>query len=331
MKVVKKISIKLTLLIGVLVIMNFVYKEFQMSSDVAEFANGYDQMLAKTTDANLIYFGDCSDSYRANGYQDLPGIGELIDEKFGDLNVANLSANGFHPGTYLKLAKMVEHEKHQGKKTFVVTMNLRAFSSKIIHDFTYDPVINRQLQLIDPRVPALVNRSWITYYRNPPNYRSIMEGLIEEGWKRDSLPSNYPHATLYDWYHSYDSEPADWTINNDYAQTYLYDFGFLINDQNQRVQGFDELVELCARNDWDLYFHILPIDFKAATKMVGAKLTRLISTNKKYLVNRYKNVIDNSGLIESEEFIGDYAGSHYSLFARDKMAEQIGKLVLNRP
>jgi len=316
---------------AVLMALNFIYTEFQLPSDVSEFANEYDQMLAETENANLVYFGDCSDAYRSEGMELQPGIGDLMDENFGDLNVANLSANGFHPGTYLKLIKMIEHQQNDNIKTLVVTMNLRAFSTKIIHDFTYDPIINRQLQLVEPRVPALVNRAWITYHRNPANYRARMENLIEEGWKKDSLPEGYEYPTLFDWYHSYDSDPENWTIENDYAQTYLYDFGFLINDRNERVQDFDEIVKLCERNNWKLYFHIVPIDFKSATNNVGAKLTRLISLNKKYLVNRYKNVIDNSGLLESEDFIGDYAGSHYTLGAREQMAEKIGKVILNRP
>jgi len=328
MKLIRKITLKLLLLSALCLVLNEVYHYIQFPSDLEQHANGYDLMLKDAVEADLLYFGDCSDAYREDGLETEPGIGSLIGNQLVRTKVSSLSSNGFHPGTYLKLIEMISAVADSTEKTLIVTMNLRAFSTRIINDFIYDPKICQQLQPIEPRVPALVNRAWITYHRNPVDHNNQLKEKIESGWKHDTLPEGFPYVTLFDWHSVYNNVDSTWTIENEYIQSYLYDFGFVLDAKNPRIADFDQISAICKENNWTLYFHIVPIDYRSATRYAGSRLTHLISVNRKFLINRYPNIIDNSGLITTDGFIGEYANSHYRLEARKKMAEKVAKEIM---
>lgn len=325
MEIIKKIGLKIALLVLLLAGLNEVYKLVQWPADLKLYTNGYDELIDATDNADILFLGDCSDAYRASGLDHEKGIGEYLDELMTGQTVATLSSNGFHPGTYLQL---LESSRDFSGKTVVVTLNLRAFAPKIINDYVYDPKIRKHLELLNDSYPPLLNRALLSYYRDPDDLKHQLEQKTLKAWLTDSLPPEIRYDNTFNWYYSYPNPDDIKLSDNDIAQSYIHDFGFLIDtSSNKRITQCDALLDLAHSRNWDLVFHIPAIDFNAAEEKVEPALAYLIERNLEILKHRYQNTVNNAHLLTSDHFVGPYAGSHYTAEGRKSMAIEISKFL----
>jgi hypothetical protein len=329
MREFKKIALKGVALIIGLAVLNFVYEATLWQSDIEEYA-GVANELKVAENADILYLGDCSDSYFGSGNEHEKGISQLLDSLLPNKKVATISETGFHAGMFEAILHNIPAEVKF--KTVIVTMNLRSFAAYVLYTFITNDITQR-LTFLDNNYPPLLNRFFLMTKKSQNYSGTELDTLKINAWKNDHL-NNAPFSTLYQWKTAYENGnyinfDKNWTTEQkEIGATHIANYAFKINTKtNPRIPNFDNIVEIAKQRNWKLIFHLLPENTQATSKLVGKELTQLINENCEFLKNRYtKNgviVIDNLELLNAVDFIESNPNSHYYYNGRKLMAEKI--------
>ena len=325
-KVVKKIAVRVILLALLLVGLNYFYLYVQYPHDLEMYSGKYVDMLAEAEDNDILFFGDCSDVYKEED-DTAPSVSGFLDSIF-PCQVATISENGFHPGTYVDLLKVLHHRGIKDK-TIVMTLNLRGFAPKIVFDETYDPVLKHEMTLLRTDRPALVNRASMLTPIITEEERKELRTKIDYSWDNDALQHTvqYPF-TRYFWNIYPNAENRKLSLQ-DIGQSYIHDFAFLLDDDYEfvqiRTEQIKEFWQLADKMNCTLYFYIPPINDKEIYSYGGDELIRLLHENLIWINSNYPYVIDHSLLFGGSKFVGPYASSHYTEEGRRQMAIELSK------
>jgi hypothetical protein len=331
MLVLKKIALKGILLIGLLVALNFIYKASFFKADLAEFSK-VSIAINQSLDSEILYLGDCSDSYFGSDRTSEKGISQILDSLLTDQKVATISETGFNSEMY---AAILNNLPEVSKiKTVIVTMNLRSFSSYTRYSNTYNST-NQRLILLDKKYPPILNRFFLSFKKKRVyNGTELQENKIID-YKKYML-KDAPYNTLYEWSNAFDNKEVslfDYSLpihTQDKAKGYITNYAFQINPKNNPIlNGFDEIVEIAKAKNIKLVFHLLPENIKECNELIGADLVKITNKNRDLLIDRYsKNkvtIIDNLEILENQDYIENIPNSHYYYNGRKLMAMEIFK------
>lgn len=340
MEVVKKIVLKGLVLAAVLVAMNFVYKFTLWKADLAKYSK-VNQKIENVIDADILYLGDCSDSYFGKDNEGEKGISQLLDSLLPDKKVATISETGFHAGMYHSILNQVP--ENSKIKTVIVTMNLRSFSAQIINSY-FNNAMNQRMILLNEDYPPLLNRFFLIFKKAKHYSGEEYVTMKTRKWKEDKITlKNTPkYKTLYDWKFAYENGAyinfdENWTPSmKEKGAAHIANYAFQIDAAtNPRISDLDKIVVLAKERNWKLIFHLLPENILESEELVGEDLTALISSNRQLLNQRYTskevNIIDNMELLNGADFMEELPNSHYHYNGRKLMAKKIVEYLIIKP
>jgi len=334
MKALKQIALKGLLLLVGLIALNFIYKATLWQSDLEQYTSLTDE-IKNTQNADILYLGDCSDAYFGSGNEHEKGISQLLDSLLPNTKVATISETGFHAGMF---SSVLHHIPTNSKiKTVIVTMNLRSFAAYVKYTFITNS-INQRLVMLDNN-PPLLNRFFLMVNNSEHYSGAELDTMKINRWKNDPLNAS-PYNNLFDWKTAYENGKiidfdANWTTQlKEKGAAHIANYAFEINTKTSlRIKDFDNIVTIAKNRNWKLVFHLLPENSSTSQQLVGKELTNLINHNRKLLKQRYnKNgvvVVDNIGLLNTEEFIETKPNSHYQYNGRRLMAKAIKEKIAN--
>ena len=334
MGVIKKIALKGVLLLVGLIALNFIYKATLWEKDLEQYP-GLTAEIKTTATADILYLGDCSDSYFGSGNEHEKGISQLLDSLLPTQKVATISETGFHAGMFSSVLHHIP--TNSTIKTVIVTMNLRSFAAYVKYTFITNSINQRLMMLNDN--PPLLNRFFLMVNKSEHYSGAELDAMKINRWKNDPLSSS-PYSNLFDWKTAYENGEiidfnATWTTQlKEKGAAHIANYAFEIDTKTSpRIKDFDNIVAIAKNRNWKLVFHLLPENTIIANKLVGKELTQLITHNRKLLTQRYyKNgviVIDNMELLNDTEFIETNPNSHFHYNGRRLMAKRIKEELIN--
>ncbi|MDG1475515.1 MAG: hypothetical protein P8Q14_00070 [Vicingaceae bacterium] len=325
MAAVKQILLKGSLLLLLLTALNLIYKATLWQDDVIEYSN-IEKVIKTAKNAEILYLGDCSDSYFGYEVENEKGISQILDSLLPNTTVATISETGFHAGMYARTLDQLP--EHTNIKTIIVTMNLRSFSSYVFYAYEANSIDQRMVMLKNR--PPLLNRFLLTFKENKVYKGPAIKEQLKTQQKNDKTPLTKYNST-YQWKSAIENEK--WSKGKkELAIGHLNNYGVQITaSATPRINDFDEIVAITKKKKLKLIFHLLPENTHETKQLIGEDLTNLIAHNRNFLHERYNTeniiIIDNMELLPATDFIEKLPNSHFYYSGRRKMAEEIAKFL----
>jgi hypothetical protein len=243
-----------------------------------------------------------------------------------DHSVKTLSDGAHHAGVFKQLVKHIPENSLTG---IIVAMNIRSFSPEWLTD-PNENALQKYAFIYTPNQPLVMR--FLTSLNNYP-IKTLRELKHEqehyfETWQ---LPYSDPKNCISNWC---DVEKyGDWKHPvRQLADHYIKSYAFVIDQHHQRIEDFDDIVQIAQDKKLNLIFHILPEDIQEADSLIGKDLTRLIKGNRNFLLNRYHDpenkvwVVDNLEKVKHQHFTDrDFPTEHYDQTGRRIIAKEISK------
>ncbi len=321
----KQILLKGSLLTLLVTALNFVYKATLWHNDIIEYSNVEKAVKAAET-AEILYLGDCSDSYFGSDNTNDKGISQILDSLLPTKTVATISETGFHAGMYARILDQLP--ENTNIKTVIVTMNLRSFSTFVFYAYEANSIDQRMVMLKNR--PPLLNRFLLTFKAKKVYKGSAIKEQLHKQQKSDKILLT-PYKSTYEWKSTI--EKKGWNKDKkDLAIGHLNNYSIQLTDKsNPRIKDFDEIVTIAKKKNIKLIFHLLPEKTHETEQLIGKDLTKLIAYNRNFLHERYNteniSIIDNMELLPATDFIEKLPNSHFYYSGRKKMAEEIAKFI----
>lgn len=326
MTILQKISLRLALLFLIIIGCHFAYLEFHYEKDLAkdELKLKFDQVVQNS---DVLYFSASPNIAHHPEDADKRTISQMMDG-LTDLKVNSVDIGAIHAGVYKSLIAIIPDDAPV--KTIVVNMNYRSFGPVWINS-KLENAIQQKMVFYNDR-PPLLNRflMGLNFYDS----RTPLEAdrIIQQHWKTDQLPFEAPKNTVKTWC---DLEKwGDWQDpNRQMADRYIQNYAFIIDEDNVRVQDFDEIVTIAQAKNLNLIFLILPENIEQMEYLVGPELVQLILDNVQFLENRYSNmgitVINKIQDAPDSTFIErNYPSEHYTEEIRIDLARSVTDKVI---
>lgn len=299
---------------------------------------------------DVVYLGESSNT-SFNPWTDTFGysVSEFLQMYLPQNRVRGVSHDGYHVGLFSQmLGLMPEHWADSGRKTVVITVNMRSFGPSAM--FNGNEASNQQEAIFYSHRMALLNRVYVSLHHYDSRDSREMERAKTQWFRtRDLRLDNstngrhygithgdgglksdgevwYYHNTVKWWLRDLQrqyapvSGDADLTRVMPMAEAYLKEFAFLLDEENPRVQALDAIVEKCKREQVNVVFVLLMPNFDHAHRLFGAELTQLMDYNMDFLRKRfagwekeYKQGDFKVGYVDVQRAYGDCAGGqHYT-------------------
>ena len=334
MKQVPKIILKVLLLIGLLVVMNVVYRLFFYEEDIQKHSDVVNLVREVVEDEReMVYIGESSNISFRDDDLDKRSIGSFIGDYFPDIKVGNITKPASHAGIYYELLNQIPEDSKV--KTIIVTLNLRSFNAEWIYSKLETPLQKSIVMLKDN--PPLWNRfllSFKGYDLKTDTERSLQ---IHYQWRTSTLqfPFPFPYTHVTEWDKamaeagvkkedgSYDEELTQLACH--FIKTYAFQIDTL---KNPRIKDFDKIVKLAKQRNWNLVFNLMAENVEMADSLVGKELLFLMKQNRDLLVERYTRmgvvVVDNLCSVPDEQFIDrNWTTEHYAEKGRKTVAHNV--------
>ncbi len=329
----KKIVIKVSTLIIILIGLNFIYNFTLYEKDLNEKCEQIVEIRDKQAETDIFYFAESSNFNTRETDSIQSTISDLTAMFFPSLNLTAINKPATHAGIYKVWLKNINLEVNK-PKAIVVTLNLRSFDAAWIHS-----VLETQLQesvvLVQP-YPNLINRFLLSLqaFDNKTNEQREQDMLND--WLNTQLvfPFDFKYKTVREWdvsFGQYGWDLADGTPEkNKILLTchYIKAYAFNLTENNPRVKDFDEIAGWCQKNNINLYLNLLAENIEYADSLVGKELVFLMKQNRDYLVKRYNKgnckVVDNLELVNGLEFTDQtWTTEHYGYKGRMIIAKNV--------
>ena len=313
----------------------------------------FSPMAAKLDSAfgngDVVYLGESSNT-SFNPWTDTFGysVSEFLQMYLPQNRVRGVSHDGYHVGLFSQmLGLMPEHWADTGRKTVVITVNMRSFGPSAM--FNGNEASNQQEGIFYTRRMALLNRVYVSLHHYDSRDAREMERAKTQWFRTKDLRLNggagnhygnthgdggfkldgevwYYHNTVKWWLRDLQRQYAPVSGDADLArvmpmaEAYLKEFAFLLDEENPRVQALDAIVAKCKQEQVNVVFVLLMPNFDHAHRLFGAELTQLMDYNMDFLRKRfagwekeYKQGDFKVGYVDVQRLYGDWAGGqHYT-------------------
>jgi hypothetical protein len=320
-------------LLLLLLLMNYIYKQFFFEEDLQEYAALINLVRDVPADADIIYLGESSNNTVRGDDMDKRKISDFIGDYYPGLAMYDMTKPAAHAGIFRVLLQQMPEDSEV--ETVIVTLTLRSFNAQWIHS-PLETSLQKSLVLLRP-YPPLVNRFLLSFKAYEIKTAEERTRDFKKQWKKDQLhfPYEFPHRDVTQWdrWMSYAGIP-DEEGGRDQAKTelachYIKAYGFQIDTlSNPRIADFDDIVELARKRGWKLVFNLMAENVEKAGELVGEDLLFLMDENRKLLLNYYGSkgvmVVDNLGCVEDEQYIDqNWTTEHYAEKGRKTLARNV--------
>lgn len=303
---------------------NWLYTSNRFFIDVNNFADQYLQ-IHKVQHADIIYLSASSNFGPADGTEEHPlKISQLLGELLTDnIRVEAINKPAAHANCFLHYLQTLPNTAEV--ETIVVAINLRSFGPDWRHSELETSL--QQANVFYNKRPAILNRLLLSLKAYDNLSTQERQALRDEEWAEIQLPYKAPRNTVNSWCGV--EKWGDWkNPKRQLADQFIKQFGFVVNEQNPRVDDFDKIIDWANTTNKYLVLHILPENLQLADALVGSELTALIRQNKDWLLDRFKSegivIIDNLELLPDKHFRDrDFPTEHYDLAGRQLIAKTI--------
>jgi hypothetical protein len=343
----------LRLLVGVVVFFaaNFWYVSSGLyRQERAKFSPMASKLDSAFGNGDVVYLGESSNT-SFNPWTDTFGysVSEFLQMYLPQNRVRGVSHDGYHVGLFSQmLGLMPEHWADSGRKTVVITVNMRSFGPSAM--FNGNEASNQQEAIFYSHRTALLNRVYVSLHHYDNRDSREMERAKTQWFRtRDLRLDNstygrhygithgdgglksdgevwYYHNTVKWWLRDLQRQYAPVSGDADLArvmpmaEAYLKEFAFLLDEENPRVQALDAIVAKCKQEQVNVVFVLLMPNFDHAHRLFGEELTQLMDYNMDFLrkrfdgwSERYKNGDFKVGYVDVQRLYGDWAGGqHYT-------------------
>ncbi|MDP1802809.1 MAG: hypothetical protein Q8L81_15720 [Bacteroidota bacterium] len=329
----KKIVIKISTLILILIGLNFVYNFTLYKKDLYEKSEQFIEIKNEQATTDIFYFAESSNFNVRENDSIMNSISEITNFFFPSLKLTAINKPAAHAGIFKAWLKSIDVKKNKAKAV-IITLNMRSFDAAWRHS-----VLETQLQesvvLVQP-YPNLVNRFLLSLqaFDNKTDEQRNKEML--DDWENVKLefPFDFKYKTVREWDVSFGQYgwdlPDGSPEKNKILLTchYVKAYAFNLNEKNPRIKDFDEIAEWCNKNNINLYLNLLAENIEYADSLVGKELVFLMKQNRDYLVKRYNKgnckVIDNLELVNGLEFTDQtWTTEHYGYRGRMIIARNV--------
>jgi hypothetical protein len=340
----------LRLLVGVVVF--FAANFWYVSSGLYQQERAkFSPMAAKLDSAflhgDVVYLGESSNT-SFNPWTDTFGysVSEFLQMYLPQNRVRGVSHDGYHVGLFSQmLGLMPEHWADTGRKTVVITVNMRSFGPSAM--FNGNEASNQQEAIFYTRRLALLNRVYVSLHHYDNRDSREMERAKTQWFRTKDLRLQggagqhygsthggpglqaageewFYHNTVKWWLRDLQrqfapvSGEADLARVMPMAEAYLKEFAFLLDEENPRVKALDAIVEKCKREEVNVVFVLLMPNFDHANRLFGKELTLLMDENMDFLrkrfegwSERYKNGNFKVGYVDVQRAYFDWRVGEY--------------------
>ena len=298
---------------------------------------------------DVVYLGESSNT-SFNPWTDTFGysVSEFLQMYLPQNRVRGVSHDGYHVGLFSQmLGLMPEHWADSGRKTVVITVNMRSFGPSAM--FNGNEASNQQEAIFYSHRTALLNRVYVSLHHYDNRDSREMERAKTQWFRTRDLRIGggagqhygsthggrglesagekwFYHNTVKWWLRDLQrqyapvSGEADLARVMPMAEAYLKEFAFLLDEENPRVQALDAIVAKCKQEQVNVVFVLLMPNFDHAHRLFGAELTQLMDCNMDFLRKRfagwekeYNKGDFKVGYVDVPRAYGDWAGGqHYT-------------------
>lgn len=342
----------LRLLVGVIVFFaaNFWYVSSGLyQQERAKFSPMAERLDSAFLHGDVVYLGESSNT-SFNPWTDTFGysVSEFLQMYLPQNRVRGVSHDGYHVGLFSQmLGLMPAHWADTGRKTVVITVNMRSFGPSAM--FNGNEASNQQEAIFYTRRLALLNRVYVSLHHYDNRDSREMERAKTQWFRTKDLRLQggagqhygsthggpglqsageawFYHNTVKWWLRDLQrqfapvSGEADLARVMPMAEAYLKEFAFLLDEENPRVKALDAIVEKCKREEVNVVFVLLMPNFDHANRLFGKELTFLMDENMDFLrkrfegwSERYKNGNFKVGYVDVQRAyldwrVGEYLG-----------------------
>ena len=328
-----KIGIRVLVLCVIVTGLNFVYNLTFYSKDLAEKSDKIIELRNSKEETDIYYFAESSNfNYREND-SIKNSISEITNFFFPQLKITPINNAASHAGIFKYWLKEIE-DPGKRLKALVVTLNLRSFDAAWRHSKLETPLIESTV-LVRP-YPNLVNRFLLSLQAFDNKTEKQREQLMLNEWKEIPLrfPFPFKYKTVKDWDFAMANgghlkADGSWDdAKSVLACHYIKGYAFNLDENNQRIKDFDEIVAWCEKHQLKLYLNLLAENTQYADSLVGKELVFLMKQNRDFLVERYNKgncvVVDNLELVPGIEYTDqDWTTEHYGYKGRMIIAKNL--------
>ncbi len=330
----KKVVLNFLILVGVLLISNYVYTKWFFEDDLKKNSDIIQIVRELPKETEIVYVAESSNiTYRMDDL-DKRKISEFIGDYYPDIQVSDLTKAASHAGIYKVLLEQIPKESKV--KTVIITLNLRSFNAQWIYS-NLETALQKSVVLLKNN-PPLVNRFLLSFKAYDIKTDKERQAQIISYWKSAKFKTQHlPYHNVIEWDRAMaqkgilDSSGRYDTVLTPLACSYIKTYAFELDTlRNPRIKDFDKIIKLAQQRGWTLVFNLLPENLEQADRLVGKELVQMIERNaeilKKYYSNKGVLVVDNLHLVKDDQFIDrDFPTEHYAEQGRKAIAEQVSK------
>ena len=335
---VKEGIIRLSLLAGLIALLNGLYNATLYQQDLEENSPEYVKILKTRDSTDLYYFGESSNITYAPDDSIKSSISELTQQKLGSYRITNINKYATHLGMYKEWMKHVRSDNNNGPIGIILTLNLRSFDAAWIHSKLETP-LRESLVMMEPW-PNMINRFLLSLQAFDNKTETQREQDMLNDWSMTPLGLPYPfkYRTVREWDDAMAAGghlQADGTWNTPKIELschYIKAYAFTIRESNPRIRDLDEIQSWCSQNNVKLFLNLMAENVEYADSLVGKDLVFLMKRNRDYLIRRYQNsncvVIDNLECVKGKDFIDqNWTTEHYTFNGRNRIAENLSQAI----
>jgi hypothetical protein len=298
----------LRLLVGVVVFFaaNFWYVSSGLyRQERAKFSPMAAKLDSAFGNGDVVYLGESSNT-SFNPWTDTFGysVSEFLQMYLPQNRVRGVSHDGYHVGLFSQmLGLMPEHWADSGRKTVVITVNMRSFGPSAM--FNGNEASNQQEAIFYSHRTALLNRVYVSLHHYDNRDSREMERAKTQWFRTKDLRIGggagqhygsthggrglesagekwFYHNTVKWWLRDLQwqfapvSGDADLARVMPMAEAYLKEFAFLLDEGNPRVKALDAIVAKCKQEQVNVVFVLLMPNFDHAHRLFGEELTQLM-------------------------------------------------------
>lgn len=332
MEIFKKISLRLLFAIALFFMCNFIYEKTWYKSDVIKYSRVRGKIDTAFNNADIVYMGESSNT-SFNPWTDtlVESISDFLQLYLPSRKVSAITHESFHPGLFLKMLNLLpDYSKSKKNITLVITMNLRTCGPSAM--FSGNEAANQQEALFYSNRLPLLTRIFLSLHfydnRNEPE-RELLKVQFWRTHNLEKATNNIVPATPNKWLNHIENSGRIDTWRH-MADAYVKEFGFILDEKNQRVKDLEEIARICKQKNIHLVYHLLPENRDYAQLMFGKQLVQIMDNNAAFLIQYFTkmnvSVINNYSISNYTQYTDQwYPTEHFNAVLRKQIAENIAK------
>lgn len=330
-----KITIRLTLLVVLITLLNLVYNFTFYKKDLKEISPEIVQLNQTQEETDVYYFGESSNITYKPGDSTQKSISELSALFYPQIRFTNINKYATHAGIYRYWLYQLNTQKKL-PEAVIITLNLRSFDAAWRHSKLETPL--QQSLIMGSPLPNLLNRFLLSLQAFDSKTEKERERDMLKEWKTVALrfPQPFKYKTVREWDDAmanggYLNSDGSWNTKKiTLACHYIKGYAFNLDEKNQRVRDLDAIYDWCFKNKVSLYFNLMAENVQYADSLVGKELVFLMRQNRDYLVKRYNKencvVVDNLEAVSGKHFIDqNWTTEHYDDRGRMRIAKNLAR------